>query len=202
MIDPKTVEIVYDVDDVLWPYVVALAKAGGIALEEWKDYYASNNSWPAKTLELVNQALLDEGIFQNIEFFPGVSDILRPEKELGVKVKINSNCLTQKIANLKYIQLKTAIPGLKDEAMTFNFNTLNVVCDKKLSPNTFIFVDDNPYHLIKSTAAVNIMPKWPWNTSNKARELLAQTNYIQLDSLSEINQFIFDRVKQYLETGE
>ena len=201
MIDPKTLEIVYDVDDVLWSYVGALSRAGGVTLEMWEDYYAPNNPWPEETISLVNQALADEEVYRDIEFFPGVADILRPEKELGVKVRINSNCITQKVANLKRVQLKAAIPDLHDDAMTFNFNTINVVCDKKLSPNTFIFVDDNPYHIIKSSAPINIVPKWPWNTSERACRMLAQANYTQLDDLTKINQFIFDRIKQYLEIG-
>lgn len=201
MIDPKTLEIVYDVDDVLWSYVGALSRAGGVTLEMWEDYYAPNNPWPEETISLVNQALADEEVYRDIEFFPGVADILRPEKELGVKVRINSNCITQKVADLKRVQLKAAIPDLQDDAMTFNFNTINVVCDKKLSPNTFIFVDDNPYHIIKSSAPINIVPKWPWNTSERACRMLAQANYTQLDDLTKINQFIFDRIKQYLEIG-
>lgn len=202
MIDPKTVEIVYDVDDVLWSYVGALSKAGGVTLEMWEDYYATNNPWPSRAIELVNQALANEEIYRDIKFFPGVTDILRPERELGVKVKINSNCITQKVVDLKRSQLKAIIPGLQDDALTFNFNTINVVCDKKLSPNTFVFVDDNPYHIIKSNAPINVMPKWPWNTSGRARKMLSKANYTQLDNLLEINQFIYNRVKQYLETGK
>lgn len=203
MIDPKDVEIVYDVDDVLWSYVGVLSRAGGVDIEMWEDYYAPNNPWSKESIARVNQALSDEEIYRNMVFFDGVADILRPEKELGVKVKFNSNCITQKVADLKRTQLKSVIPGLQDEAMTFNFNTINVVCDKKLSANTFIFVDDNPYHIVKSSAPVNIMPSWPWNTSDRACRMLAKMdNYIRIDNLRAINQFVYDRVKRYLDTGE
>lgn len=202
MIDLKNIEIVYDVDDVLWAFVDVLAKAGGVAIETWEDYYAPNNPWSETQIARVNQALVDEGIFQNMRFFPGVADILRPEKEFGVKVKINSNCITPKEAELKRRQLKAAIPGLQDDAMTFNYNTINVVHDKKLSPNTFIFVDDNPYHIVKSNARINIMPKWPWNTSDRACKMLERANYTRIDDLQKINQFVYERVKNFLETGK
>lgn len=201
MIDPSTVEIVYDIDDTVWAYVVALSKAAGVELEMWDDFYAPNNHWPQEVIERVNVQLHNENLFRNIVFFDGIEDILRPERELGVKVTFDSNCITKTVEDLKRAQLKAAAPDIRDDSIKFNTNTINQICDKKLSPNTFIFVDDNPYHIQKSTAMINLMLRWPWNTSASAQKVMGDIHRIQLNSLAEINKFVFHRTKRYLETG-
>jgi len=202
MIDPQSVENVFDCDDILWPYVARLAARLGINLESWTEFYAPNNRhWPPELVERVNDLLLDPTLYRNIQFDKGIKEILRPE-ELGVRMKINSNCPSQEIIELKKEQLYTAIPKLKPENLQFNLIELNVPGAKPMSEKTLIFVDDNPYHIAKSKAKINVTRNWPWNTSESAQNMLnSKRRVVRFSNLEGINSFVFYRTKLYLQSG-
>jgi len=202
MIDPRTVENVMDCDDILWPYVLRIAEKLGIDITTWTEFYAPRNRhWPPELVDRVNELLLDPALYRNIQFDKGIKDILRTE-ELGVTVKINSNSPTQEILEIKKEQLYAAIPKLKPENLQLNLVGLNVPSEKPMSDNTLIFTDDNPYHILSSRAKINVVRNWPWNTSERARRMLAsRRRVVHLPDLESINRFMFYRTKVYLQSG-
>lgn len=195
-------DITMDYDDIFWPFVGRVAQRLGIDLASWTEFYAPmNQHWPAGLLERANELLADPEIYRDIVFDPGIKDILRPQ-ELGARILINSNSPSKEIIELKKEQLMAAVPGLKPENLRFNLIKLNTVSEKTLSPQTLIFVDDNPYHVLASTAPITIMRQWPWNMSASAKRLLAKKQrVVRLDSLDKINKFIYHRAKILLRSG-
>ncbi len=199
--DPTTIEIVYDMDDILHAYVARVSKEAGINLEEWRDFYVPNNNWPEEWKQRANQALSRLDLFDDIEFFEGAEDILRPQFELGVPVKIRSNYTIPEAGPKKRASLLAKIPGLDDSNIDLKLIQLHSSSPKVLAPNTLIFVDDNPYYARTSTARITVMQKWPWNTSSEAQCLLGGKHIVQLDNLQAINRFVFHRTLVYLRTG-
>lgn len=196
------VRITYDVDDVCWDFVGRLCERLGIQYCNWTSFYVSENT--NFSPELVQRAcdlLVDESLYYDMEFYDGIEDILRPWYDLGVKVNFNSNSPTQAMIDLKREQLKAAVPGLRDEDMTFNLIIPNQPSFKTLGDHTIVFVDDTPYHMLGSTARFNIMPKCPWNTSPEGLRILSNRSVTKLDNLRQINEFVYQRIKFYLEFG-
>ncbi len=201
-ITPEDLTVVYDVDDVCWDFVGRLCAILGIEYNAWRSFYVSENSiFGPEIVERACELLVDASLYQNIEFYNGIEDILRPRYDLGVKVEFNSNSTVQTMIDLKREQLMSAIPGLRDEDMTFNLIIPNQPTVKKLSDKTVAFVDDNPHHIVNSTARFNVMPKCPWNTSIEGRRILGNRPVTQLDNLRQINNYVYQRVKFYLEYG-
>jgi len=198
-VNPETVYIVYDVDDTLWDFVGKLCGKLSIDYNSWKNFYVTSNNWDPQLIEKVCYYLTDDSLFEDIEFYGGIADILRPALDLGVNVELNSNAPTTGMIDLKREQLKAAVPGLKDENMTFNLIIPNQPSVKTLPDNTAIFVDDNPYHIAGSTARFDVMPKCPWNTSKDGLTVLGNRPVTKLDNLQQINDFVYRRVKFYLE---
>lgn len=200
-VDPTMFYVIYDMDDILHPYAEAIAQNCGVELSTWQHFYAPDNGWPDDVVARVNQEFYNPKYFRDIKFFPGIKDILRPHQELGINVGINTNGITDEIEALKREVLMAAVPKLTDEMIVVNRNLLNQVCDKTLPPRTLIYVEDNPHHVIKSTAELNLIRTWPWNTSEAARQILKPVRrYVYQDDLQEINSFIYWHIKRYLET--
>lgn len=186
-------------DDTLHPYVPRIAEKCGVDIQTWRHFYVPDNDWPDEVKYRLNQEFLNPAYFRDIKYFEGIEDLLRPHTELGVSIGINTNALTEEITANKYDSLLGTIPGLTEEMITVNHNQLNKVCDKELPPGTYIFVDDSPYHIVKSTAKLNLLPNWPWNTSDPARAMLRPVpRYVYLRDLNDINSFIYWHLKCYL----
>lgn len=201
MVNPREmpVDIVLDCDDILWPFVGRIVQELGVDVSIWTEFYATRNShWSPELIARANELLMDSDVYRDIQFDTGIKDILRPE-ELGARVLINSNSPSAEVNELKTEQLLAAVPGLKPENLQFNIIEVNSVSNKTLGPQTLIFIDDNPYHIAASTAPINVMRRWPWNTSNSAKQVLAsKRRVIMFDSLSDINRFIYYRTKIFL----
>lgn len=192
-------EVAYDCDDVLWPYVLRVAEHVGIDINTWTEFLIPNNAhWPAESQKRANEIMLDPQLFREIKFDRGIKDILRPQ-EFGVRVKINSDSISEEIIELKKEQLYAAIPRLKPENLRMNLITLNQAKGKTLGANTLIFADDSPFNIAASTAEINVMRAWPWNVSPNARRMVAKQRCVKwFDSLEEINCFVYYQVKKFL----
>lgn len=201
-IEDRPIEIVLDCDDILWPMVERLTKRLGIELEYWTNFYLSDNlhlspEVSAKAKELLAGAEL----FRDIKFDKGIKDILRPQ-ELGAKVIINSHSTSREALELKKEQLFAAVPKLKPEQLDFMLIEVNTFSKKKLNPQTFILSDDNPLQIANSTAALNVMRKWPWNKSNSAKAILqGKRRVVSLPNLEAINRYVYYRTKALLRSG-
>lgn len=194
--------IVYDYDDTLYVTPERIARHLAIEFTEWKRFYAPQNLWPREVIAKANELIADARLYEDIRFYSGVKDILRPQHEFGIPVYIKSNTLNKQMADLKTEQLMAVVDGIEMKNICMNIVQMNVPTVKNLGVNTIVFVDDTPYHIVHSTAWTNVMPKQPWNTSLEGQLELRGRHVIMLDSLEKINRFVYHRTKLYLRTGK
>lgn len=194
--EQKIPHVVYDADDVLWPLIHVVARRLRIDIKRASAIFSirDNPKLSTKEQQAIISAFADPSYFQNIEFYPGTAEILRP-RELGAKVSINSNSFNQQIADLKREQLLAAIPGLQPEDLRMNIIDYGGTHHKKFAPDTTILVDDSPHNIALSPAIVNYMPmtvRWAWSPT--ALDMVAQKPVIWKPDLIAINQHVYDLV--------
>lgn len=129
-----------------------------------------------------------------MNFYPGIERI----DSLNANVFINSNSCSKRAIELKRTQLQQILK-IPAENYRFNFIRLGDHRPKNITANTFIFIDDSPYNLIKSDAIYNIALKKPYNTTEKVLKLIADhnKNVIFCDTLNNI----IDTIEMLLKKG-
>lgn len=190
-------KVVFDVDDVLWPLGETIARHFGIELERYFHHFkvTENEKLSKREQEAVIAAYADTMFFQEIKFFPGVENLLRP-RELGVMIKIKSNSFSERIAELKIQQLLAAIPGLTRDDIQMNVIDYSRTHGKTIDEDATIFVDDSPFNVSTSPAELNIMPDLGgWNSDAAAKELVRDKTVIYAKDLNEINQLIYSKLQ-------
>lgn len=198
----QPIEIVYDVDDILWPLSRKIAKACNISHDHLTANYRihENAFLTPEEQKSVIEAFSDPHIFEDIEFFPGVENILLP-RELGAKVSINSNNLSAKIAKLKEEQLLSAIPGLSADDL--HFNIIGYAGNKTFNAPMTILVDDCPYNIKDSPALLNIMPRnIAWSCNDLAREIITEKPVLWCTHLTTINRSVYELTKLLINLPE
>ena len=193
-------KVVFDVDDVLWSLGGAIAQHFGIEPERYFHHFkvTENEKLSKQEQEAIIAAYADAKFFQEIKFFSGIEDILRP-RELGVTVKIKSNSFSERIAELKIQQLLAAIPGLTEDDIQMNIIDYSRTHGKTIDNDATIFVDDSPFNVATSPAKLNIMPDLGgWNSDAAAQELVRNKAVLYAKDLNEINQLIYDKLKTEL----
>ena len=187
----KIKKIVYDVDDVLWGLNKRVANAIGIDENNITHFVIKDNYLLTKEQQ---EAILVEynkdETFDNIEWYEGIEDILKPVS-LGIDVSINSNCLTEKMAELKTTQLMKIL-NISKEKIRCNVIDHSVATKKKIDKDTDILVEDSPFNISISPAKLNILINHPWNASEHAIELIKGKNVIRVDTLKEANELIYN----------
>ncbi len=189
--------VVYDVDDILWGLMFRVAKRANLDIKRCMAIFRirDNQLLTRREQDYIIDAFADASVFENIEFFPGAEDILRP-RELGAVVKINSNSFSERIAELKVQQLLAAIPGLTPDDIQMNIIDPSNAYRKPLDPRTTIFVDDSPYNVANSPAIINVMPTFmTWSHCPSAVVEMAGKYVIYRPSLVEINRFVYRAVE-------
>ena len=174
--------VVFDVDDILWALNRKMTAMTGIDYEKLHVYsILENQLLPEIERNAAYAVYTGHELFENIEWYDGIERI----NTLNADVRINSNSLNEKAAELKRTQLKQVL-NLSDDKIIIH----NVKDEKKktMIEDTFILVDDSPYNIAKSTAQFNIVLKQPWNTSPEMQKLMRQNRkgYIYCDSLAHI----------------
>lgn len=213
--EQKLLKVVYDVDDVLWGLNRRVERILGIDKSRNVEYCISRSpTFSPAEQSAIMKCFHDAETFKQMAFFPGASEILDCEP-YGATVRIHSNCLTAAIAEQKRIQLHKLLPSLKPA-----FIKLSVVTPaanrKAIDQDAYIFVDDSPYNIASSTAKFNLVPRQPWNQTDKAKstmtadgkqivslhdvDLSALINsrhryIIYSKNLREINQTVIDIIK-------
>ncbi len=190
-------KIVFDVDDVLWPLGMTIVKRLGIEPERYFYHFKviENAKLSKPAQEAIIAAFADVRFFQEIEFFPGIREILEP-RELGAVINIKSNCFSEQIADLKIQQLLAAVPGLTKDDIEVSIIDYSRTHAKAIDTDTTIFVDDSPYNVATSPARVNIMPDLGgWNNDASAKELLRGKTVFYAQTLDDINQLIYAQLK-------
>lgn len=193
--------ITYDYDDIFYCQTEAAVRAVGVRYEDLTDFHLSSNpKLSKKEVERILAYYYDEESYRDIDFLPGVEDILRPQLEFGVRVVINTNSGSQKIMDLKYEQLSAKVPELKREDFLGRLITHVESRQKEIDPRTQIFIDDSPYNIRMSPAPLNIMRQMPWNMSQRARMQVAGKNPLWFETLREIVDFNYATIKSLYAT--
>ena len=197
--------VVYDMDDVLWDYCGTVARLVDIDLKDWTDFHIESipELSPAKRKHL-REMIGRTDFYDQIEFFPGAEDILRPcELSDRVRVEINSNSISDRATDIKTGRLFEMIPGLRAKNLIFGIvqnGNVRTTLRKQFNPKSYIVIDDSPYNIASSFAPHNILPEKPWNLSPSGKRVLAQckqaTYYVP--SLIQINAMVYDLVEQKL----
>lgn len=188
-------KIVYDIDDTLWGLNKKICEK--LNIDENKitkfEIHGIDELTKAEQDSIIYEYTNSDN-FRNICWYKGIYDILAPEK-LGAQIYIKSNSTSKEIAELKYIQIKQLI-NIDDSRLQLHIITVGECKKKELDSDMEIFIDDSPYNIANSTAKVNIILNHPWNTSMDALEIMAGKNVIRFDTLEEINDFVYNYVKE------
>ncbi len=194
---------VYDADDILWMLMWRVAQELKLDWETATAVFSirDNRRLTPYQQDAIIEAFGNPKMFENIEFLPGTSEIMRP-CELGAKVMINSNSFNERIGELKCMQLLAAIPRLRPEDIQMNIISHSEAKKKPLDPRTTIFVDDSPHNVAKSPALINVMPKYmPWSWCPQAILEINGKPTVWRKDLIAINELVYDLTK-YLMGGE
>lgn len=193
--------VTYDVDDILWGLLEHIAISGGLNPAFCTAIFRIHENWLLSEEEqaYVIKAFSSSDIFRNIQFYPGVSNILRPEA-LGAKVTINSNSYSAEIGELKVEQLLRAVPGIKPSNIQINVLDYEHANKKPLDQDTTFLIDDSPYNVAISPALVNLMPNRPlWTHNPKSKLLVQHKPVIWLPDLDAINDFVYTAVSYMMD---
>lgn len=187
--------VVYDVDDILWPLMERVTKRLGIDYERATYLFSIHDNpklTPAERRAIL-ESFANPAIFEDIEFYPGIEDILKVE-QLGARVMINSNAFNADIAHLKTEQLLAKVPGLTPENIQMNIIHIADNHKKRMNPDTVIFIDDSEHNIMLSPAVVNVMPvnRPLWCTNHEAIQRLsaARKTIRWCTDLYDINRFV------------
>lgn len=190
-----TPEIIYDVDDVLWPLVDRVFARLNIPLEKETDFdFQSNPALTANEKQAILTGFSDPHTFDDMNFYPQLSEILQVE-ELGARVYINSNSYSADIIERKRAQIQAQLPNFPSERLTLNLIT-DHANKKQIRANTFIFVDDSPYNIALSNALINILPEKNWNTSEVSRKYMADSGGIFIEPTRKNLEHIIQNPRQ------
>lgn len=198
----EELEIIYDCDDVLWNLVEHSCTLVGADYAQVTDFAIVNiPELTEEKREALYQTFVDLETFRGLDFHPAVAELRRP-CELGAQVHINSHSCSQEIADFKRQRLQQMVPGLADGDLDLAVIPVGnaAIRKKSIGERVAVFVDDSPYHIARSQAAVNFLPRQPWNETPAAAELMRGKRYYILDDLAEINQAIYDLVTQWATT--
>lgn len=192
-----SVQIYYDVDDILHGLTERAARLAGVEFEQWTSYrLADIPAFTPEQVQKIIQVFEEPEVFYNMEFYAGAEDILRP-RQLGAHVGINTNSFTQVVANTKIPQLLARVRHLQRADIISNICGVAGALKKPLDPRTLILVDDSPYNVANSPAQVNVMLRKPYNTTPEAYATMSGKRVFQFDTLLEANQFVYYVTARY-----
>lgn len=191
--------IMYDFDDILHPFVGQIVQQLGLDIELITDYDFERCLSP----DLAKRALeiaYSNRLYDSIQFFPGVEDILRPQLEFGIHVEIRTNSTSDFVGKTKFEQLRAKVPDLRES----NFHSTVVSHEdhqlKTFDKHTIISVDDCPKMVASSPAPLNVTVRWPWNTTKEAALMMADKQVRWRSTLDEVNNEVYNVVRSCLAT--
>lgn len=175
-------KVFFDWDDIFWSSGYKVADELGIERERWIDFHINENELLSETeREQVNRLLMLTETYQGMKLFPGIEEILELWKE-DADFFINSNCYSEEVVVAKRQQIPVFLPVLSKKNLRLNLVVPNVTTKKPIDNDAYILVDDNPYNILNSPAKINIVPRFPWNTTKKAIELMRDKNVRYIES--------------------
>ncbi|MDO4978683.1 MAG: hypothetical protein Q4E47_00830 [Candidatus Saccharibacteria bacterium] len=169
-------------DDVLWPSNVVVARYANIKPEDITDFHINEiENLTSEQKRRILERFADPEHFKTLQLFDKVERVMNVVLNYGAKFEIRSNCFSQEVADYKYGVLKHGFPYIQDSQINLNVIDPKNTLKKSLPDNTIIFIDDSPYNIHTSTARMNIVPRWPWNKTEKAIQLMSGHDAIFTD---------------------
>lgn len=199
--------VVYDVDDICWPFSQRVADKLGFDRALMTDFWTEQiPHFSVAEKQAIRREFENPEMFQEMNFYPGLRQLLDPLK-LGAEIQFNSNSANQAIVDPKREQLLAALPGLDQSCLQMNVVNLAGTRDKKLPKEVFILADDNPYTIARSHAEIHVLQTKPWNATEKAKTQMADRTVMRFadGDLVGMANFIYQQVaarrERYLKLG-
>lgn len=151
--------VVFDLDDTLWDLNKRACNITGINFNKLTTFLLSENpNLSTREKEKLLSIYQNPMLWADIEWSKGAKSI-KDLENYGAKVYINSNCMNKAVADYKRGFLSKEL-GLPNNQIILNVSTAT---EKPMLDNMFIFVDDSPFNLKKSTAEFTMTIDKPWN---------------------------------------
>lgn len=192
------IKIIFDMDDTLWSLNKRICQHTGIPYEKIITFSIHEN--PLLTESEKQMTLSSYGnttMFENIEWFDGVSQLNNMIHDENINVFINSNSINETCSALKRRQLHEILDISDDHII------MNAIGSKKkngiqktIDSDTYIFVDDSPHNVAMSPAKYNIMIKTPWNQSDTGKAIVKDKNVIYCDNFNHVLKTIYEILNQ------
>lgn len=182
-------KIIFDCDDILWNLNQRMCDMTGIDYNKLVTFSVYENPLLSEAeRQKVLHAYRSVELFTDIVFYDGIHRI----SDLDADVHINSNAISELVANIKRKQLREIL-GLPDENIMINI--IEKDCKKKTIPdNTYIFVDDSCHNIATSPAVHNLMIQTPWNTNSQDVAVMRGKRVEQFHTLNQV----IDRIEELL----
>ena len=192
------IKIIFDMDDTLWSLNKRICQHTGIPYEKIITFSIHEN--PLLTESEKQMTLSSYGnttMFENIEWFDGISQLNNMIHDENINVFINSNSINETCSALKRRQLHEILDISDDHII------MNAIGSKKkngiqktIDSDTYIFVDDSPHNVAMSPAKYNIMMKTPWNQSDTGKAIVKDKNVIYCDNFNHVLKTIYEILNQ------
>ena len=185
-------------DDTLWSLNKRICQHTGIPYEKIITFSIHEN--PLLTESEKQMTLSSYGnttMFENIEWFDGISQLNDMIHDENINVFINSNSANKTCSALKRRQLHEIL-DIPDDHIIINdtgCKKKNVI-QKTIDSDTYIFVDDSPHNVAMSPAEYNIMIKTPWNQSDAGKTIVKDKNVIYCDDFNHVLKTIYEILNQ------
>ena len=188
------INIVYDVDDVLNNLNEYVFLTLGLSFP--KLYEISKcTEYTEEQKDSIIHMYKDPNTFRNLQYYSEASNICKVEALKDAAVWINSNNLTQEIAEIKTRSLIDRIPMLNSERIVMQIIELDkhktIKVDKKPITKADIIVEDNLLSLLKyGTRASKILIDKTYNKAEAYGFTDRQLGMIRVGNLREANECV------------
>lgn len=185
--------VIFDFDDVLHGYNETISKQTNIPFQKLITFNTTDNPLLSDTEQKqLQQAYNDPEPFRHIQYYNGIEK-LQKLKELDIRAYICSHCYSDEIKQLKQksIAENIDIPSNHIYLQILNANDQKHKNIAQIAPHVQFFIDDRLDNIKTSHAAINLVPKKPWNTSNLETQK-PNNPYTYKDNLNDILDHIIE----------
>lgn len=192
------IKIIFDMDDTLWSLNKRICQHTGIPYEKIITFSIHENPLLTESEKQITLSSYgNTAMFENIEWFDGISQLNDMIHDENINVFINSNSINETCSALKRRQLHEILDLPDDHIIINDINgkKKNVI-QKTIDSDTYIFVDDSPHNVAMSPAEYNIMIKTPWNQSDAGKTIVKDKNVIYCDDFNHVLKTIYEILNQ------
>lgn len=195
-VDLSHLVAVFDADDMLWPQFALAAQAASVDPSKLDNFVVKNSPhYTAEEKTRLFAAFRDTKLFELAEFYPGIEK-MSALHELGIHIRIDSKSFNEDISAVKRRRLKAAMPFLQDSDLNLTISGQDHAdSGKEIGREVTFFADDNPYNVVASHAAYNLLPCKTWNCSPDERYRMRSKNFYLFDGLDCILETILRSVR-------